>query len=123
MRTHQRPELVTDALQHAQPVVLGQRAQEVLQDLALVAADQLLQLGHDLLLVADGQGRRADDGGQLAVGLEGVVEGGERPGGWVERGRFDGGSVLFVVSLVFWAGFPLGLFLHGTVGQRGQWVR
>lgn len=96
MRAHQRPELVTDALQHAQPVVLGQRAQEVLQDLALVAADQLLQLGHDLLLVADGQGRRADDGGQLAVGLEGVVEGGERPGGWVEGGRFDGGSVLFV---------------------------
>lgn len=94
MRAHQGIKFVADVLQHTQPVILSERVQEVLHGAALVIADELLQLSNDLLLVTDGEGRGAEDGGQFAVGLENVIEGGESLGGLVEGGSFDGSRIL-----------------------------
>lgn len=91
--THQSRELLGDALEQTETVVLGQSLEEVLDDVALVAGE-LLQLLDDLLLVADGEGGRGDDAGQLAVGLEGLTESGEGLGGRVESGSLGRGSVL-----------------------------
>lgn len=101
MRAHQRIKLVADVLKHTQPVVLGERVQEVLHRAAFVIANELLQLSHDLLLVTDGEGRGAEDGGQLAVGLENVIEGAEGLGGLVEGGGFDGSRVLSFCQFAF----------------------
>lgn len=96
MRTHKGTELLANTLKSTQPIVLGQSVEEVLQDVALVSATgELLQLGNDLLLVGGGEGRGADDGGELAVVLEGLAEGGEGLGDLVKGGGFGGGSVLF----------------------------
>lgn len=96
MRTHKGTELLANTLKSTQPVVLGKSVEEVLQDVALVsAASELLQLGNDLLLVGGGEGRGADDGGELAVVLESLAEGGEGLRDLVEGGGFGGGSVLF----------------------------
>lgn len=66
--THERAELLADVLQNAQSVVLGQGGEEVLERVALVATTrELLQLGHDFLLVGRRQSRGSDDRSQLAV--------------------------------------------------------
>jgi hypothetical protein len=53
MRTHELLEVVTDALQYPQSVVLGQSLQEVFYCAGLVrAAGVLFQLSHDLGFVA-----------------------------------------------------------------------
>lgn len=96
MSTHKVSKLVTDTPESAQAVVLSQGSEEVLQDIALVSANQLLQLLDDLLLVAGGEGRGAEDGIELGVGLEGFAEGSELPGGLVEGGGLNGGGVLFI---------------------------
>jgi hypothetical protein len=67
---HQFTELLDNAPQQTQTVVLSQRAEEVLQDVTLVGTGNLLQFLDDLLLVADGQSRGVEDGGQLGVSLE-----------------------------------------------------
>jgi hypothetical protein len=74
VRADQDLELLNYALQQAQSIVLGERAEEVLDDVALVAAGNLLQLLDDLLLVADGEGGGVEDGGELGVLLEDVAE-------------------------------------------------
>ena len=93
MSTHEGSKLLSDALKQTETVVLSQSLEEVLDDVALVAGE-LLQLLDDLLLVADGEGGRGDDARQLAVGLEGLTEGGEGLGGLVESGSLGRGSVL-----------------------------
>lgn len=95
MRTHQLPKLLTNPLQRTESVILRESHQEVLHDIALVGTSDLLQFLHDLLLVAGGEGRRAQDPGEFAVLLQDFAEGGERLGGLFESGRLGGCSVLF----------------------------
>ena len=97
MRTHEFLEVVTDILQYAQSVVLGQRLQEVLHGAALVRAPcMFFQLGYDLGFVARGQGGCAEDGGQLVIGLEDLVERDEGFGDGVEGACLCGGGELEV---------------------------
>jgi hypothetical protein len=91
---HQGRELLDDTLQQTQAVVLGERVEEVLQDVPLVAAGHLLQLLDDLLLVADGEGRRVQDGSELLIALEDLAELSEGLRDLIEGRRFGGGSVL-----------------------------
>lgn len=82
---HDLGELVADALQDAQSVVLGQRSQEVLDGLVGArGAQRLLQLGYDGALVAGGQGGGAEDGHQLLVLGDEVTEGAQGLGSRVE---------------------------------------
>lgn len=112
VRTHKSTELLANTLKSTQPVVLGKSVEEVLQDVALVsAASELLQLVNDLLLVGGREGRGADDGGELAVVLEGLAEGGEGLGDLVEGGGFGGGSVLFINCVSGWCCFWGGFFV------------
>lgn len=93
MSTHKGTELLANSLKRTQPIVLGKSAEEVLEDIALVTGE-LEQLLNDLLLVGGREGGGADDAGELAVSLEGLVESSEGAGGLVEGSRFGGGSVL-----------------------------
>jgi hypothetical protein len=90
---HEGLELLADTLQKTETVVLAQGGEEVLDDLALVAAE-LGQLLDDLLLVAGSEGRGGDEAGQLAVGLEDLAEVGEGLGGLVKGGGLGGRGVL-----------------------------
>lgn len=94
MGAHESTKLLANALQNAQAVVLGKGSEEVLEDITLVGASNLLELGNDLLLVGVGQGRGTEDGDQLLVGLQGLAEGSDSLGGRVEGGGLGGGSVL-----------------------------
>lgn len=67
--THQLAELGADASEQGQAVILGQGAQEVLDGLA-AGASALLELGDNGRLVAGGQRRGLEDGGQLGVLLD-----------------------------------------------------
>ena len=96
--THKGIELLANTLQNTQPVVLGQGVEEVLEDVTLVTARELLELSNDLLLVSSREGRGADDRGQLAVRLQGLAETSEGPGDLVEGRGLDGGSVLFIAT-------------------------
>lgn len=98
--THKGIELLANTLQNTQPVVLGQGVEEVLEDVTLVTARELLELSNDLLLVSSREGRGADDRGQLAVRLQGLAETSEGPGDLVEGRGLDGGSVLFIATTV-----------------------
>lgn len=92
---HQLAELVADTLQDAQSVVLGQGGQEVLDGVVGARGTEgLLQLGNNGALVGIGQSRSAQDGGELGVLGNDIVQGAERLGGRVERGGLGGGSVL-----------------------------
>lgn len=96
MRTHQRRELLADALQYPEPVVLSQSVQEVLYGIPLVdAAHVLLQFLHDLRLVAWRKSRSVEDEGKLGVFLEYIGQGGQGFGSAVERGSFGGGRILY----------------------------
>lgn len=84
VRTHQDGELVAHTRKNAQPVVLGQSRKEVLDRIALVLhAHGLLQLGDDLLLVADAECWGVENAIKSCILLEGVVEILERFGGAV----------------------------------------
>lgn len=100
MRTHQLRKLVARPVQHAQPVVVRERVQKVLDRRALLAAlgdaGRLEELGHDLGFIAGGEGRGVEDGGELGVGFEGFGEGVDGFGCGVEGGGFGGGGVLMV---------------------------
>jgi hypothetical protein len=91
---HQSTELLADTLEGSETVVLGQSLEEVLDDVGLVGTGNLLELLDDLLLVGNGQGRSAEDGDQLGVGLQGLAEGSDSLGGLVEGSGLGGGSVL-----------------------------
>lgn len=93
VRAHQLGKLVAHALEGAQPVVLGQRVEEVLDDIA-AAGGVLLQLSDDGLLVVDRQRGRRQDTRQLGVPLDHLAEGVEGARGRVEGGRLRGGRVL-----------------------------
>ena len=106
MRTHKSTELLANTLKSTQPVVLGKSVEEVFQDVTLIrAAGELLQLVNDLLLVGGREGRGADDGGELAVVLKDLAEGGEGLGDLVEGGGLGGGSVLFINCVSVWCCF------------------
>lgn len=95
MRTHQRRELLADALQNPEPVVLSQSLQEVLHGVPLVDATHvLLQFLHDLQLVSWRKTRSAEYEGKFGVLLEYIRQGGQRFGSGVERGGFGGGRIL-----------------------------
>lgn len=91
---HQGTELLADTLEGSETVVLGKGLEEVLEDVGLVGTGNLLELLDDLLLVGNGQGRSAEDGGQLGVGLQGLAEGSDSLGGLVEGSGLGGSSVL-----------------------------
>lgn len=75
VRAHQHGKVLAHAAQDVESVVLDQGAEEVLDRVALVLhAHQLLQLGHDLLLVARSEGRGAHDALEPGVLLEDIVE-------------------------------------------------
>lgn len=116
MSTHKGTELLANAFQNAQPVVLSQGVEEVLKDVTLVTTRELLELTNNLLLVRSREGRGANDRGQLAVRLQGLAEDSEGPGGLVEGRGFDGGSVLFIATtalIQFGATFCLSNFFFG----------
>ena len=116
MSTHKGTELLANAFQNAQPVVLSQGVEEVLEDVTLVTTRELLELTNNLLLVRSREGRGANDRGQLAVRLQGLAEDSEGAGGLVEGRRFDGGSVLFIATtalIQFGATFCLSNFFFG----------
>jgi hypothetical protein len=71
---HEETELLSDTLKHAEPVVLGEGLHEVAEGLvvAVCALEELLDDGR-LVLVAECRG--GQDGGELGVGLESLVEG------------------------------------------------
>lgn len=94
MSAHQSTKLLADTLQSTKAVVLGKGSEEVLEDVGLVGTSNLLELGNDLLLVGLGEGRGAEDGDQLRVGLQGLAEGSDGLGGRVESGGLGGSSVL-----------------------------
>lgn len=94
MGTHQNTELLADTLEGSETVVLGQSLEEVLEDVGLVGTGNLLELLDDLLLVGNGQGRSAEDGDQLGVGLQGLAESSDSLGGLVEGSGLGGSSVL-----------------------------
>lgn len=97
MSTHQNLKLLTNPLQSAQPVVLGEGLKEVPQDLALLgsSAHGLLQFLDDVGLIGHAQGWGIEDDGELGVLLEDVGEGAEGLGGWFQAGGFGGGGVLW----------------------------
>jgi len=85
MRAHQHAKLIHHSSQHAQPIVLRQRLEEVLDNTLLILGTQvLLQLLDNLLLVGDAQGRRAEHLDELGVLFEERGEALERLGGRVE---------------------------------------
>lgn len=91
---HESTELLADGLQGTETVVLGQGEEEVLEDVALVGTGDLLELGDDLELVVVGEGRGTEDGTELGVGLQGLIEGSDGLGGLVKGRRLGGSSVL-----------------------------
>lgn len=87
IRAHEGVEFLADALQHAQPVVLRQRVQEVLDHVDLVRARDLLQFLHDLGFVFGAERRRSEHRGELGVLLERVQDAVQRFGRGFEGGR------------------------------------
>lgn len=77
--SHDDTKLLAHALEHRQPVVLGQGVEEVLDRVGLVLhGNCLLELGDDGFLVGDAEGGRGQDRLQAGVFAEGageVVEG------------------------------------------------
>lgn len=96
MRADKSLKLLNYALQQSQTVVLSQCTQKVLEDFILFASSNDLQFLDDLLLVADAQGGRVQDGGEFGVLFEDFAELGEGFGDRVEGGGFGGGGVLSI---------------------------
>lgn len=91
---HQSRKLLHNSLQQAQTVVLSQGVEEVLHNVALVRAGNLVELLHDLLLVAGREDRGLEDGGQLGVLLEDLTQLGESLGDLLQRRSLGRSSVL-----------------------------
>jgi hypothetical protein len=95
VRTHEHTKLLNNALQYGQSVVLSKSAEEVLDDALLVgAANVLLELLDNLLLVRGGERGSMEDLGELGVPLEDALEVRERLGGGLEGVGLCGRSVL-----------------------------
>ena len=78
-------ELLGDALEYAEAVVLGEGGEEVLDGVVGGGAEGLGQLGDDGVLVGLLQGRGLEDGGQLGVfGVQGT-EGAQGLSGRLQR--------------------------------------
>lgn len=90
---HDGSELLANAGEEAQSVVLGESVEEVLDGL-VVGTDLLAELLDDGGLVGDGQGRGVKDSSELGVLLEESAKLGESIGRGVEGGGLGGGSVL-----------------------------
>ncbi len=86
-------ELVADALEEAESVVVGKSLEEAL-DGGAAAAGLLDELGDNGGLVLGAQGRGGEDGVELGVLVGNGTEGGERLGGRIESRRLGGSSVL-----------------------------
>jgi hypothetical protein len=83
--TNQLPKLLTRPFQQPQPIILRQRAQEILDCTRLVrSTGVLLEFLDDLGLVGLGEGGRTDEGLQTGLVLEDLEEGGDGAGGRVE---------------------------------------
>lgn len=91
---HDLGELLGDAGEEAEAVVLGESGEEVLDGLLGAGAGLLGELGDDGGLVLGGQGGRGEDGGQLGVLGEDGVEGGQGLGRGVQGRGLGGGGVL-----------------------------
>ena len=92
---HKDGELLGDAFEDAESVVLGKSVEEVLDRVGLVLdANLLLKLGDNLGLVRDAESRGGEDLLELGVALEDGGEALEGLGGVVQRLGLDGGSVL-----------------------------
>lgn len=92
-RRNQDAELLADAVEQAEPVVLGQGAEEVADRLA-AGAHLLRELVDDGALVLGGERRRGEHGLELGVLSEEGLEGGEGLGRGVEGRGLDGRRVL-----------------------------
>ena len=112
-RGHQLGELLGDALEDAQTVVVGQGGEEVL-DGRVGGARLLLELGDDGRLVGGSQGRGAEDAGQLGVLADEVVECIQGLGGGLQGRRLGGRRVLDLMAHVLAASFP------GPGGGKGR---
>lgn len=102
---HEGAELLADALKDGKTVVGGQGLEELLDGFVGAAAG-LLELGDDLLLVLDGEGRGREDVLQLGVLLEGGVEVLHGLGDGIERRGLGGRGVLLVAPDVSVSRFP-----------------
>lgn len=91
---HEGGELLADALEDAEAVVLGQGLEELLEGL-VGDAGGLLELADDLLLVLDGEGGRGQDLLQLRVLLEGGLQVLHGAGDGLEGGGLGGRGVLW----------------------------
>lgn len=95
MGAHELGKLGDDAGERAEAVVLGEGGEQVLDDAVFVgAANVLLQLLDDLLLVRYGEGGRTQNVGELGVAFEDAGELVERLGCWVECVGLRGCGVL-----------------------------
>jgi hypothetical protein len=96
MRAHQLAKLLTYSLQQPQPVIIRQRPEEVLHRPTFVGAGAgvSLQLGDDGGFVGLGEGWGVEDGGELWVGFQHLVQRDERSGHGVEGRGFGGGGIL-----------------------------
>lgn len=112
-RGHQLAELLGDALEDAQTVVVGQGGEEVL-DGRVGGAYLLLELGDDGRLVGVGQGRGAEDADQPGVLGDEGVEGVQGLSGGLQGRRLNGGRVLDLMAHVLAASFP------GPGGGKGR---
>lgn len=110
---HDGAKLLADALQETQAVVLGERAEEVLDRLA-AGAGLLGQLGDNGGLVLGGEGGSGQDLRQLGVLLDNGVEVAEGLGRGIEGRGFGGGSVLIDAMWVSWT------VRLGGCGRRAQ---
>lgn len=74
-RANQFRELLTDAFQKSQSVVIRKGVQEILDRVALVlASGMFLKLGNNRGFVCAGERRRHHDGGQLRILVIDIVE-------------------------------------------------
>lgn len=92
---HQDAKFVNHTGQNTQPVVVGQRFQEALNDTSLViSAEVLLELRNDLTLVRGAERWGREKRSEFSVLLEDSGERLEGAGGGFESGGFRGGRVL-----------------------------
>lgn len=94
-RSDDLSELLADAGQYSETVVLCEGGKEVLDSFVVTRrAHGLLQLGDNAALVGVGQGGRGKDGGELGVFGEEVAEGAQGLRGRVEGGGLDSCRIL-----------------------------
>lgn len=95
MSSHKDAKLLNNALQSAQPVVLSQSGEEVLDDaLSVLGAEVLAQLGDNRLLIRLAQAGRRKDSREPGILLEDVGERLQRLGRRVELVGLRGGGIL-----------------------------